>query len=191
VDVRDATARDAPDLLAMWAELRQQSGRGERGSTAPSEVGVLDRLREVHADVGARLVVATRADVIVGMALLVTGPVSPLADGCAVHVHYLHVRSGARRSGVGRALVAAAVAYAEENGCEHVVGSVAPTLRDANRFYARLGFGPVTVRRVASVAALRRRLGATEVRRTGLDPQLWRRRTQRVRVRMALARVVD
>jgi hypothetical protein len=36
---------------------------------------------------------------------------------------------------------------------------VYPSLREASRFYARLGFAPVVLQRVAPVAIVRRRLG--------------------------------
>jgi hypothetical protein len=37
--------------------------------------------------------------------------------------------------------------------------NVPPAARDVNRFYARIGFAPMVVRRSAPVAQLRRRLG--------------------------------
>ena len=69
-----------------------------------------------------------------------------------------------RRRGAGRALVGAAATFAEERGVGQLVVSVHPTSREANRFLARLGFAPLTVRRSASVAGVRRRLAAGETR---------------------------
>ena len=65
----------------------------------------------------------------------------------------------------------AATAYAEEIGSEHVAVNVLPQVREANRFYAKIGFTPLVVRRVASVATLRRSLGlepADHGRRAGM-----------------------
>ena len=73
------------------------------------------------------------------MTLLIESPYAPLFDQRAVHAHYLHVRDGFRRRGVGKALLAAAVAFAEEIGAEHVMTSVLPQMRETQRFYARLG----------------------------------------------------
>jgi hypothetical protein len=39
---------------------------------------------------------------------------------------------------------------------------VSPTGRDANRFFARLGFAPLVIRRIAPVGTLRRMLGAAD-----------------------------
>ena len=69
-----------------------------------------------------------------------------------------------RRRGAGRALVAAAAAFAEERGLDQLVVSVHPGSREANRFFARLGFAPLAVRRSAPVAAVRRRLPHGEAR---------------------------
>jgi hypothetical protein len=66
---------------------------------------------------------------------------------------------------------------------------VLPHLRETQRFYARLGFGPVVVRRSVPVSMLRRRL-AGDARATQVDNVLARRRTLR-RVRAAVARVSD
>ena len=51
-------------------------------------------------------------------------------------------------------------------GVEQLVVSVHPGSRDANRFFARLGFAPLAVRRTAPVAAVRRRLGQAEAGRS-------------------------
>ena len=48
--------------------------------------------------------------------------------------------------------------HAERVGAEVIVGNVPAQSREANRFFARLGFGSVIVRRATSTAALRRRL---------------------------------
>ena len=53
-----------------------------------------------------------------------------------------HVFPEFRRHGVGRALMEAAVAFAEELGIAHVATAVVAGSRDANRFMARLALGP-------------------------------------------------
>jgi GNAT superfamily N-acetyltransferase len=189
VSVRDAAPDDLPDLLAMWEELRELGGRLDRTMPSSSEDGVLDRLREVGENPNARALVATVDGRTAGMALLTWTALAPLFDQSAVHVHYLHVREGFRRRGVGHAFLAAAVAQADEVGAEHVVTSVLPHLRETQRFYARLGFSPVVVRRSVPTSMLRRRL-TKEARPTTADDVLARRRTLR-RVRAAVARVSD
>ena len=72
--------------------------------------------------------------------------------------------TGYQRRGAGKALVAAVTAFAEERGLDQIVVSVHPGSREANRFFARLGFAPLAVRRVAPVAVVRRRLSGADVR---------------------------
>jgi ribosomal protein S18 acetylase RimI-like enzyme len=189
VVVRDAVPDDLPALIAMWHELRNLGGRLDRTMPAVSEDGVLDRLKAISDDPHSRALVGVIDGSVAGMALLTTSSYAPLFDQDAVHVHYLHVREGYRRRGVGHALLAMAVATADEVGAEHILTSVMPSLRDTQRFYARLGFGPVVVRRSVSVSVLRRRL-AGEGRLSLADNVVARRRTLR-RVRAAVARVTD
>jgi hypothetical protein len=75
--------------------------------------------------------------------------------------------------------MAAAADFATERHIDHVAVSVYPSLRDASRFYARLGFAPVAVRRIAPVAVLRRRLGGEP--NTPMLIDLARRRTRLIR----------
>ena len=191
VVVREATTDDTPALLAMWSELRDMGGRIERLMPGPDAEGLRERLEWVATEPSSRALVAVvDDDEVAGMTLLTESPYAPLFEQRAVHAHYLHVRDGFRRRGVGKALLAAAVAFAEEVGAEHVMTSVLPQMRETQRFYARLGFSPVVVRRSAPVSVLRRRLapsGSTSV----TDNLLARRRSLR-RVRAAVvARVGD
>jgi len=75
----------------------------------------------------------------------------------------VHVSRGARHRGAGKALVTAAAQFAEDRGADAVSVSVYPQARDSQRFYARLGFAPLVVRRVAPLSVLRRRLGQETV----------------------------
>lgn len=189
VAVREACLDDVPALLQMWCELRDMGGRMERVMPGPDAAGMRERLAAVAADPASTALVAVVDDQVAGMMLLTTSAYAPLFDQRAVHAHYLHVKDGFRRRGVGKALLAAAVSYADEVGAEHIITSVLPQMRETQRFYARLGFGPVVVRRSAPVSVLRRRLtpsGAATV----TDSLVARRRTLR-RVRAAMARVGD
>ena len=193
VTVREATPEDLPHVAALWGELRTSTQPGERSLPPAPEAQLLAKLAELQRDPGIQLVVAIREDTLLGMACYAVGPTAPLSEGRAVHVHYLHVREGARRRGVGHALLAAVTAYAEACGAEHVVVSTAPNLRETSRFYARLGFDPVVLRRACPVSALRRRLAmdhpALEGRDAFVDDLVARRRLMRARSRMrALAR---
>jgi GNAT superfamily N-acetyltransferase len=173
----------------MWQELRVIGGRLERATPPVSKDGAMDRLLALTEDPDSRALVAMVDGRVAGMAVINRTKYAPLFDQDAVHVHYLHVRSPFRRRGVGKALLAAAAAFAEEIGVDHVMTSVLPQLRETNRFYARLGFSPVVIRRSVPVAVLRRRLAAEGVAGAA-DNLLVRRRTLR-RLRAAVARVGD
>lgn len=183
VRVRDATEHDLPELLAMWRELQDLGSPYERSVARPSEPAVLARLRAAQEDPAVRVLVATSDYEPVGMAVLTHQPFAALFDAWSVHVHYLHVRVGHRRRGVGRALVAATAAHAEALGAEHVMTSVATQLRETQRFYARLGFAPLVVRRVAPTAVLRRRLASDRPGASAVEV-LARRRSVRSRTRL-------
>ena len=178
VAVRPATPHDVPALLALWGELRELGARGHRAAAVAVPASVEARVAAALADPDRRVALATVDDTPAGMAVLVPAPIGPLSDVRVVQVDYLVVTVKHRHRGVGRALLAAAAAYADEVGADQLVVSVRPGLRDANRFLARLGFTPLVVRRIAPVAALRRRLGTLEQHPTVLR-DLVRRRSQR------------
>jgi GNAT superfamily N-acetyltransferase len=171
VIVRQPEKADISVLLDMWEELRTDSGRTGPLAPAPTEARLLEFLENGACTPESRGVVAEVDGEVVGMACFVVHSVGPLIDTLVVQVDYLHVRPSQTRRGAGRALVAAAATYAEEVGAEHVSVNVFPHVREANRFYAKLGFSPLVVRRIASVSALRHTLAPEEVsvkRRAGV-----------------------
>ena len=185
VVVRAPRPDDTDAVLEMWDELRGQSGRGGPLAPPASETTLRRLLAEVAADDSYRAVVAEVDDIVVGMACFIGRPMGPFVEATVVQIDYLHVRPAYHRRGAGRALVAAAAAFCEEIGAEHVVVNVFPQVREANRFYAKLGFSPMVVRRVAAVSTLRRTLaldGAEHDRRAGI---LARRRTALARTSRA------
>jgi hypothetical protein len=71
-----------------------------------------------------------------------------------------HVLPAFRRRGVGRTLIQAAVAFAEERGIAHIATAAVSGSRDANRFMARLALGPHAVLRLAPTAMVQAKLDA-------------------------------
>ena len=186
VRVRPATNEDIPALLAFGEELRDRlltaadSKRGRGNGHRALDARYVDAL----ADPDRHLVVAVdEDDVPLGMALFSVAPASPLLDLPALHMSHVVAADGNRRRGADTARVAAAAAYADEQGLDHVVASVNPASREANRFFARLGFTPLVVRRVAPVAVIRHRLQTADA--GPVDHALRRppRRTVRLRGR--------
>lgn len=184
VRVRPATSEDVPVLLAFGEELRDRlltAADTKRGRTANGR-GLDARYLEAMADPDRHLVVAVgEDDVPLGMAMFTVGPASALLDLPALHVSHVVVADRNRRRGAGKALVAAAAAYADERGLEQVVVAVNPTSREANRFFARLGFAPLAVRRVAPVSVIRRRLQTADM--PAADHVVRRRPRRTVRLR--------
>jgi ribosomal protein S18 acetylase RimI-like enzyme len=168
VRVRPATEQDIPAMLAFADELREQHGpsvdrKRVRATPAANRAGLTARYTEALEDPNRHLVVAVADDdVPLGMALFSVAPANALLDTPALHVSHAIVAERNKRRGAGKALVAAAATFAEERGLDQVVVSVHPASRDANRFFARLGFAPLAVRRVAPTAVVRRRLQTSD-----------------------------
>ncbi len=163
VSAREAVAADIPQLLDLFDQLRAAGPR--RSVSMPSDPALMreaaaERFAAVIADPQQRLLVAEDRDGLAGMVLCSIGTSSTLATAPAVVLSHLTVAANSRRGGVGRVLVAAATQWAEECDVDHVRVAVYASSREANRFFARLGFAPVSVNRVAPVAGLRRILGA-------------------------------
>lgn len=185
---RRAERGDIPALLDLWGQLRDE-GLRRRTASDESPEQVAGRFELALADESSRVVVAVHEDEIVGMVQLIRTPPTLLTETSSVELSAMCVDAAHRRRGAGKALLAAAVAYAEELGVDNVVVSVLPQHREANRFYARLGFAPLVTRRIAGVAALRRRLGSPEGRAALLRRELHvPRRAGMARARTRLAR---
>ncbi len=163
VSAREAVVADIPGLLDLFDQLRAAGPR--RSVSMPSDPSLMreaaaERFAAVISDPHQRLLVAEDGDGLAGMVLCSIGTSSTLATAPAVVLSHLTVAANSRRGGVGRVLVAAATQWAEECDVDHVRVAVYASSREANRFFARLGFAPVSVNRVAPVAGLRRILGA-------------------------------
>jgi GNAT superfamily N-acetyltransferase len=166
VRVRTATAEDLDAVLRLSDDLHEPASwpRPARLPWRDDGDGMHVRYRRLLTDPDHRVVLAVDEDSAepLGMAILGVDPASALFGLRAVAVTHLLVAPEHRHRGAGRALVTAAVGYADELGADHVIVGVSTPGREANRFFARLGFAPLVVRRIAAVAALRRTLGLTD-----------------------------
>jgi ribosomal protein S18 acetylase RimI-like enzyme len=154
-----ATLEDIPTLLALWEELREIGGRAERAVAPPAVADVGQRFTDLIDTERGRVVLATISDEPAGMAIFRIVKTDPMSDVEMVHIAHLVVMRRSRQRGVGHALIQAATDFSVESHVDHVGVSVYPSLRDASRFYARLGFAPAAVYRIAPVGVLRRRMG--------------------------------
>ncbi len=154
VSLRCAVASDAERLAELWAEVLRRADHAEQ----------VDDLRSIIARATdsptERLVVAEYDGVVAGAVHLRVTTLSPINLEQVVQAISPHVFTQFRRRGVGRALMEAAVSYAEERGVAHVATAAASASRDANRFMARLALGPQATLRVATTHAVRSKLAA-------------------------------
>jgi len=180
VGTRAAVVADVPVLLQLWRELSEVGARAERAvdpvATTEATTDIADRLRRAIERDDCRIVLACVDGQSAGMAVLHVVRPDPLSDSRVLQMNHVVVAKSHRRRGVGHALVAAAADWADEMRVDHVSVGVYPSLREASRFYARLGFAQVSLRRIAPVAVLRRRLGADSP--THRVDDLVRRRTR-------------
>ena len=162
VSTRRATVDDIPVLVTLWQELRQLGGRAERAINPVAIAGIDVRLKQAIVDEQCQIVIACADNEPAGMAIFRSIRPDPLSDSRVLQMTHVIVAPGKRRRGVGRALLAAGADIADSLHLEHVGVGVYPSLRDASRFYARLGFAPVVVQRIAPIGVLRRRLGGAD-----------------------------
>ncbi|MGY1824593.1 GNAT family N-acetyltransferase [Geodermatophilus sp. SYSU D00079] len=101
---------------------------------------------------------ACDGELVVGLAILGLDPLSMVLGVPQVTVDNLVVHREHRRRGAGAALLGAAVAYASEVGAEHVVAAVGGHEAERQRFFARMGFAPLTTRRIVPRETLARSL---------------------------------
>jgi GNAT superfamily N-acetyltransferase len=183
--VRPAHPDDLDALVELCLEARGEAAVGSQLCTDAS-----DRLRE---QIGVLLGLPT-GRVLIGhlddepAGFLLARVVEPglFLDVTSLGIEAVYVRAGARRRGLGHALLGGAVTAAEDAGATELYAAPIPGARGMHRFLARLGFAPAASHRVVTTAALQRRLAhehaATPTRRSaprGLEDLIARRRQAR------------
>ncbi len=176
VVTRVARATDLPVILELVRQHRVESHAEEVLTGHPPVHAAGAGFRRLLEDGGHRVVLAVLPGADgdaegcgVGLAVLGLDPLSLVLGTPQVTVDTFVVHREHRRSGVGAALLAAAAEYARLNGAAYVVAAV-PQEADRQRFFARMGFAPLTTRRIASVNTLGRSLAAWQRRRLGILP---------------------
>ena len=174
VVTRVASPADLPVVLELVRQHRVESHTEEILTGHPPVHAAGAGFRRLLDDPGHRVVLAVLptedgGEVGVGLSVLGLDPLSLVLGTPQVTVDTFVVHREHRRSGVGAALLAASVAYAAENGASYVVAAVTQEA-DRQRFFARMGFAPLTTRRIASVHTLGRSLAAWQRRRLGIVP---------------------
>jgi GNAT superfamily N-acetyltransferase len=155
VQVRDAVEADAAAVALLWSDLLTAP---RVDAMEPPAAAARRGIVRAQEDPTTRIVVAEVDGEVAGCAYLRLASVSPVVEQPVMHLSHLQVDSRRTRQGVGRALVDAGVAWAEQSGVDGIVAAPVANDREANRFLARLGLSSVAVLRGASVAAVRGKL---------------------------------
>jgi GNAT superfamily N-acetyltransferase len=154
VTLREAVVADARFLADLWQDSIRRADISEQ--VADLELIVQDAAGSPEQ----RVVVAEVDGAPAGAVYLRLSTVTPLNLEPAVLVLNPHVLPAFRRRGIGRALIDAALLFAEEHGVANVVTGAQSGSRDGNRFLARLAMGQHAVLRVAPTHAVRAKLNA-------------------------------
>lgn len=149
--VRDAVPEDVDELIALWAEAAT--------TEQPQPEDAVRAISQLATDPDERLIVGEAGGRLVAALHLRRAPISPLHTEHVVHTAFLLVLPEHRRHGHARAMLEAAMAWAEEKDIHHLTAITSSNLRETNRFLARLGFASIAHVRVAPIAVLRKRLG--------------------------------
>jgi len=154
VFLREAEQADVATLTRLWSDLLRRVDLADRAADLSHLV------EDARQDPDQRFLVAEYDGSLAGSVHLRVSQVTPFDRTLQVQAVSPHVFPEFRRHGVGHALVEAAVAWAEERGADYVSTAVLAGARDANRFMARLGLGPVATLRYAPTSVVRSRLAA-------------------------------
>ncbi|CAN7423276.1 N-acetyltransferase family protein [Knoellia sp. LjRoot47] len=175
VEVSAVPKDDLDDLVGLWMAAKVDAG-------VPIEVAAR------FANDGRFATAMSRPDVFAHVARIDGRPVGyvmtsenpfGLSPEPEIAVEQLYVEPAARRHGVARSLLCAVVGLAERSGSDVIVSNVPTQSREAHRFFARLGFSSVIVRRVVGTSALRRRLAPSGGVGAAVDQLIRRRRSLR------------
>ncbi|WP_459982004.1 GNAT family N-acetyltransferase [Nocardioides sp. AN3] len=160
VTLREAAVGDAGFLAGLWRDSIRRADVAE-------QVADLEMIVKSAAESSEeRVLIAEYDGERAGAVFVRMTTVTPLNLEPALQVLHPHVLPAFRRRGIGRALIEAAVLFAEEQGVAHVVTGAMAGSRDGNRFLARLAMGQHAVLRLAPTHLVRAKLNAQVLPRT-------------------------
>ncbi|WP_143087167.1 GNAT family N-acetyltransferase [Geodermatophilus ruber] len=168
---RTARPDDLPAVLALVRQHRSEAhAEGVLTGQTPGAATAAG-FRRLLADPGHRVVLAVlpgpnaargdgAGELVIGLAVLGLDPLSVVLGVPQVTVDNLVVHRDHRRCGAGAALLRAAVQHAVDSGADHVVAAVGGHEAERQRFFVRMGFAPLTTRRIVPRETLARSLAA-------------------------------
>ncbi|MFF1506965.1 GNAT family N-acetyltransferase [Streptomyces sp. NPDC058326] len=136
LEIRPATAEDLQAIVAMLADDPLGAQRESPDDLGPY-LTAFDRLAH---DPHQHLVVAVRADKVVGTLQLTVIPGLSRRGATRSIVEGVRIHADERGSGLGTQLIEWAVEESGRQGCRLVQLTSDATRTDAHRFYERLGF---------------------------------------------------
>ncbi|MFD9160865.1 GNAT family N-acetyltransferase [Streptomyces sp. NPDC059558] len=134
--IRAATAADVPAVVAMLADDPLGATRESPDDLAP----YLAALKRLTDDPNQHLVVAVRADRVVGTLQLTIVPGLSRRGATRAIIEGVRVHAEERGSGLGTRFIEWAVEKSRAENCSLVQLTSDATRTDAHRFYERLGF---------------------------------------------------
>ena len=164
------------DLSAVLALVRQHRAEAHAEGVLTGQTpgaAAAEGFRALLADPSHRVVLAVlpagagagRSEEAAGLVVLGLDPLSVVLGTPQVTVDNLVVAPQHRRRGAGAVLLAAAAVYAEEVGADHLVATVGGHEAERQRFLSRMGFAPLTTRRIVPRELLVRSLTAWQANR--------------------------
>ncbi|MGW7456961.1 N-acetyltransferase family protein [Streptomyces sp. NPDC054797] len=136
LEIRPATEADLPAIVAMLADDPLGATRESPDDLTP----YLAALRRLTDDPHQHLVVAVRADRVVGTLQLTIVPGLSRKGATRSIIEGVRVHADERGSGLGSRFVEWAINTSREENCTLVQLTSDVTRTDAHRFYERLGF---------------------------------------------------
>ncbi|MFB7177504.1 GNAT family N-acetyltransferase [Streptomyces sp. NPDC056257] len=134
--IRPATEADLPAIVAMLADDPLGATRESPEDLTPYRAA----LRRLAGDPNQHLVVAVRADRVVGTLQLTIVPGLSRKGATRSVIEGVRVHADERGGGLGTRFIEWAVEKSRAEGCSLVQLTSDVTRTDAHRFYERLGF---------------------------------------------------
>ncbi|MER7724996.1 GNAT family N-acetyltransferase [Streptomyces sp. NPDC096323] len=136
LEIRPAAVDDLAEIVAMLADDPLGAQRESPDDLAP----YLTALRRLADDRHQHVVVAVRAERVVGTLQLTVIPGLSRRGSTRSVIEGVRVHADERGSGLGTQLIQWAVDESRRQGCQLVQLTSDATRTDAHRFYERLGF---------------------------------------------------